>query len=147
MAGTNFSSSKTTRKLARSTLLMPLSRCGRSEGQLLVHPVISLLLSPDALLQVQRDLLYDRYLSSEHHVFEVVFTEHSRNRIIETRRKLLFGESHFAQWIIREGLTFVQYENDNDIGVAVIDSFTHHALSYLESVNKTSQTTMRDFVS
>ncbi|KAI0704676.1 peptidase C13 family-domain-containing protein [Earliella scabrosa] len=36
------------------------------------------------------------------------------------------------------------YENDYDIGVAVIDSYTHFILEFLEGVNKTSQTTMED---
>ncbi|KAG8903100.1 hypothetical protein FRC00_000328 [Tulasnella sp. 408] len=39
------------------------------------------------------------------------------------------------------------HENDHDIGVAVIDSYTHHVLSYLESVNKTSKATMQDLFS
>jgi len=39
------------------------------------------------------------------------------------------------------------HENDQDIGVAVIDSFTHHALQYLEGVNKTTRKTMDDFFS
>ncbi|PVF92792.1 hypothetical protein CPB86DRAFT_743810 [Serendipita vermifera] len=36
------------------------------------------------------------------------------------------------------------YENDNDIGVAVIDRFTHLVLSFLENINKTSQATMQE---
>jgi len=36
------------------------------------------------------------------------------------------------------------HENDNDIGVAVIDSFTHYVLEFMEGINKTSQTSMRD---
>ncbi|KAI0933178.1 glycosylphosphatidylinositol anchor biosynthesis [Taiwanofungus camphoratus] len=36
------------------------------------------------------------------------------------------------------------YENDNDIGVAVIDSFTHYVLQFMEGINKTSQTSMED---
>jgi len=36
------------------------------------------------------------------------------------------------------------HENDEDIGVAVIDSFTHHVLQYLEGVNKTTRATMDD---
>ncbi|EGO03628.1 hypothetical protein SERLA73DRAFT_175181 [Serpula lacrymans var. lacrymans S7.3] len=36
------------------------------------------------------------------------------------------------------------YENDNDIGVAVIDSYTHYILQFMEGINKTSQTTMHD---
>ncbi|KAI0750396.1 peptidase C13 family-domain-containing protein [Fomes fomentarius] len=36
------------------------------------------------------------------------------------------------------------YENDYDVGVAVIDSYTHFILEFLEGINKTSQTTMED---
>ena len=41
----------------------------------------------------------------------------------------------------------MQYENDYDIGVAVIDSYTHHILEYMEGIDKTSQTSMQDLVS
>ncbi|KAF4564489.1 glycosylphosphatidylinositol anchor biosynthesis [Pleurotus pulmonarius] len=36
------------------------------------------------------------------------------------------------------------HENDYDIGVAVIDRYTHYVLNFLEGVNKTSHTTMQD---
>ncbi|KAH9847725.1 peptidase C13 family-domain-containing protein [Lenzites betulinus] len=36
------------------------------------------------------------------------------------------------------------HENDRDIGVAVIDSYTHYMLEYMEGINKTSQATMQD---
>ncbi|KAH7877759.1 peptidase C13 family-domain-containing protein [Lentinula edodes] len=36
------------------------------------------------------------------------------------------------------------HENDYDIGVAVIDSYTHYVLEYMEKVNKTSRLTMAD---
>ncbi|EJD00184.1 uncharacterized protein FOMMEDRAFT_50097, partial [Fomitiporia mediterranea MF3/22] len=39
------------------------------------------------------------------------------------------------------------HENDNDIGVAVIDSFTHHVLQYMEGINKTSHASMQDLFS
>lgn len=39
-----------------------------------------------------------------------------------------------------------QYENDEDVGVSVIDSYTHFVLEYLEGINKTSATSMRDLV-
>jgi hypothetical protein len=39
------------------------------------------------------------------------------------------------------------HHNDMDIGVAVIDSFTHHVLQYLERVERGSNATMREFVS
>jgi glycosylphosphatidylinositol transamidase (GPIT) subunit GPI8 len=38
------------------------------------------------------------------------------------------------------------HHNDMDIGVAVIDSFTHHVLQYLERVGRGSNATMREFV-
>jgi len=39
------------------------------------------------------------------------------------------------------------HENDNEIGVAVIDSFTHHVLQFMEGINKTSQVSMQDLFS
>ncbi|KAJ7451068.1 peptidase C13 family-domain-containing protein [Mycena latifolia] len=36
------------------------------------------------------------------------------------------------------------YENDNDIGVSVIDRYTHYVLEFMERVNKTSRATMQD---
>jgi len=36
------------------------------------------------------------------------------------------------------------YENDRDLGVSVIDTYTHYVLEYLEKFNKTSQLTMQD---
>ncbi|KAL0573931.1 glycosylphosphatidylinositol anchor biosynthesis, partial [Marasmius crinis-equi] len=43
-----------------------------------------------------------------------------------------------------EGESSYSHENDNDIGVAVIDSYTHYVLQYMEGVNKTSKLTMGD---
>jgi len=34
--------------------------------------------------------------------------------------------------------------NDNDIGVAVIDAFTHYVLQFMEKINKTSQLSMQE---
>ena len=39
-----------------------------------------------------------------------------------------------------------QHENDNDIGVSVIDSYTHFVLEYMEVINKTSQVSVQDLV-
>ncbi|CAK5271790.1 unnamed protein product [Mycena citricolor] len=36
------------------------------------------------------------------------------------------------------------YENDADIGVSVIDRFTHYVLEFMEGINKTSQDTVAD---
>ncbi|KAG8799855.1 glycosylphosphatidylinositol anchor biosynthesis [Serendipita sp. 398] len=41
------------------------------------------------------------------------------------------------------GESSYSYENDADIGVAVIDRYTHLVLSYLENINKTSRSTMQ----
>ena len=40
----------------------------------------------------------------------------------------------------------MKHDADYDIGVAVIDSYTHYVLQYLEGINKTSKATMGDFV-
>ncbi|KAF8137535.1 peptidase C13 family-domain-containing protein [Boletus edulis] len=39
------------------------------------------------------------------------------------------------------------HENDNDIGVSVIDSYTHFVLEFMEGINKTSQVSMQDLFS
>ncbi|PFH48957.1 hypothetical protein AMATHDRAFT_64140 [Amanita thiersii Skay4041] len=36
------------------------------------------------------------------------------------------------------------YASDSDIGVAVIDAYTHYVLQFMEAINKTSQKTMQD---
>ncbi|KAG7093928.1 glycosylphosphatidylinositol anchor biosynthesis [Marasmius oreades] len=43
-----------------------------------------------------------------------------------------------------EGENSYSHENDNDVGVSVIDSYTHYVLQYMERVNKTSKLTMGD---
>lgn len=40
----------------------------------------------------------------------------------------------------------MQHINDNDIGVAVIDAFTHYVLQFMEKINKTSQASMQELV-
>ncbi|KAF9225768.1 hypothetical protein BS17DRAFT_729873 [Gyrodon lividus] len=39
------------------------------------------------------------------------------------------------------------HENDNDIGVSVIDSYTHFVLEFMEGINKTNQVSMQDLFS
>ncbi|KAI6019989.1 peptidase C13 family-domain-containing protein [Pisolithus orientalis] len=39
------------------------------------------------------------------------------------------------------------HENDNDVGVSVIDSYTHFVLEFMEGINKTSQVSMQDLFS
>ncbi|KAF9025176.1 hypothetical protein BDZ89DRAFT_954069, partial [Hymenopellis radicata] len=36
------------------------------------------------------------------------------------------------------------YSNDNDLGVSIIDRYTHYILQFMEGINKTSHTTMED---
>lgn len=43
--------------------------------------------------------------------------------------------------------TRCQHHNDPDIGVSVIDSFTHYILQYLEGLESDSQATLQEFVS
>ncbi|EIW67126.1 hypothetical protein TREMEDRAFT_15877, partial [Tremella mesenterica DSM 1558] len=43
------------------------------------------------------------------------------------------------------GESSYSHHNDYDIGVSVIDSFTHEVLLYLETLGKTSNSTMEDF--
>ena len=54
-------------------------------------------------------------------------------------------------WLLSLGLDrpalCVQHHNDPDIGVAVIDSYTHYLLEFMEGQNKTSNKTMKDLVS
>ena len=40
----------------------------------------------------------------------------------------------------------MKHINDNDIGVAVIDAFTHYVLQFMEKINKTSQVSMQELV-
>lgn len=39
-----------------------------------------------------------------------------------------------------------KHHNDHDIGVAIIDAYTHFILAYLETIVKTSKATLQDFV-
>ncbi|TFK68327.1 hypothetical protein BDN72DRAFT_841901 [Pluteus cervinus] len=42
------------------------------------------------------------------------------------------------------GESSYSHEHDDDIGVAVIDAYTHFVLQFMEGINKTSHTTMQD---
>ncbi|KJA21422.1 hypothetical protein HYPSUDRAFT_140580 [Hypholoma sublateritium FD-334 SS-4] len=42
------------------------------------------------------------------------------------------------------GESSYSHVNDNDIGVAVIDAFTHYVLEFMEKINKTSQVSMQE---
>ena len=95
---------------------------------------------------LQRAFLHDRHVSSKYDVLENLFPEQPGNGLISA------SETSYS--VRREGLTMhallslitthrFQYENDN---VAVIDSFTHHILQFMERINKTSHVSMQDLV-
>lgn len=44
------------------------------------------------------------------------------------------------------GVAPPQHHADNDVGVAVTDRYTHHLLTFLETINKTSSVTMQNLV-
>jgi phosphatidylinositol glycan class K len=46
--------------------------------------------------------------------------------------------------ILPDGL--FKHANDYDIGVAVIDAYTHYVLEFMENINKTSQASMEELV-
>ncbi len=46
-----------------------------------------------------------------------------------------------------DDVSYGQHHNDMDIGVAVIDGFTHYILQYLETLGKSSKASLQDFVS
>lgn len=52
-----------------------------------------------------------------------------------------------CSWMISSDISlYLKHHNDMDIGVAVIDSFTHHVLQFMEGINKTSQASLQDLV-
>ncbi|KZV76469.1 hypothetical protein PENSPDRAFT_680137 [Peniophora sp. CONT] len=57
----------------------------------------------------------------------------------------LYSPNILATGSSRVGQNSYSYENDADIGVAVIDGFTHFTLDFMEGINKTSTATMQDF--
>ena len=146
MAETSSSSFKITKRSAHSTLRMPLSRCGRRRGSSSVSGDSGLL---NTLSKVQRTFLHDRHVSSKYDVLENLLSEHPGDGFISASRKLLLGvpcRICHARHVSLISTHRFQYENDNDIGVAVIDSFTHHILQFMEGINKTSHASMQDLV-
>lgn len=57
-----------------------------------------------------------------------------------------YSPNIFATGSSNKGENSYSHHADQDIGVAVVDRFSHFVLSHLESVNKTSTATMQDFV-
>lgn len=52
----------------------------------------------------------------------------------------------FLVFYLKKLIWNMQHINDNDIGVAVIDAFTHYVLQFMEKINKTSQVSMQELV-
>lgn len=58
-----------------------------------------------------------------------------------------YSPNIFATGSSSKGENSYSHHADKDIGVAVIDRFTHFALNFFEDVDKTSRATFADFVS
>jgi phosphatidylinositol glycan class K len=56
----------------------------------------------------------------------------------------LYSPNIFAVGSSNLGENSYSHINDNDIGVAVIDAFTHYVLQFMEKINKTSQVSMQE---
>ncbi|KAG6879428.1 glycosylphosphatidylinositol anchor biosynthesis [Termitomyces sp. T32_za158] len=77
--------------------------------------------------------------------FEQMYQKQRYNEIffmIDTCQANSMYSKFYSPNILATGSS--RYENDNDIGVAVIDSYTHFVLEYMERINKTSHQTMAD---
>lgn len=85
-------------------------------------------------------------MSGEHDVLQVLLPERARDRLVRHPRELIFGTVCAYAVCLIPLIVSLQYENDRDIGVAVIDTYTHYILEYMEGINKTSQATMQDLV-
>ena len=57
-----------------------------------------------------------------------------------------FPNDTFRFFFLKKIHSYTQHENDQDIGVAVIDAFTHYVLQFMEKINKTSQVSMQELV-
>ncbi|KAF7288185.1 GPI-anchor transamidase [Mycena chlorophos] len=75
-----------------------------------------------------------------------MFTKFYSPNILATGSSMLDQSSYSVRVLLvcLVALTLLQYQNDADIGVAVIDRYTHFVLEYLESINKTSHASMAD---
>ncbi len=110
-------------------------------------PIPVVLLLTFVLLQLQRAVLHDRHLPGEYDVLQVLLPERARDGLVRHPRELVFGTVCMCSTVYPVLLMGpLQYENDRDIGVAVIDTYTHYILEYMEGINKTSQATMQDLV-
>ncbi|KAF8903900.1 peptidase C13 family-domain-containing protein [Gymnopilus junonius] len=84
--------------------------------------------------------------------FEQMYQKKRYNEILfmidtcqaNTMYSKLYSPNILATGSSEFGENSYSYANDNDIGVAVIDSFTHYILEFMEKINKTSQVSMQD---
>ncbi|PPQ86688.1 hypothetical protein CVT25_006763 [Psilocybe cyanescens] len=58
----------------------------------------------------------------------------------------LYSPNILAAGSSQLGENSYSHANDNDIGVAVIDAFTHYTLEFMEKINKTSQVSMQELL-
>lgn len=58
----------------------------------------------------------------------------------------LYSPNILATGSSEKGQNSYSHSSDNDIGVAVIDAFTHYILEFMEGINKTSQMSMHDLI-
>ncbi|KAH9442354.1 hypothetical protein Pst134EB_028610 [Puccinia striiformis f. sp. tritici] len=58
----------------------------------------------------------------------------------------LYSPNIIATGSSAKGENSYSHHADSDIGVAVVDRFSHFVLSHLEGLNKTSKSTFQDFV-
>ncbi|TFK37982.1 peptidase C13 family-domain-containing protein [Crucibulum laeve] len=84
--------------------------------------------------------------------FEQMYQKKRYNEIffmIDTCQANSMYSKFYSPNILATGSSLVgensySHKNDNDIGVAVIDAFTHYVLEFMEGINKTSTKTMQD---
>ena len=86
----------------------------------------------------QANTMYSKITSP--HVLATGSSAKSENSY-SVRLYLAFNPHHEA-----EARSTKQHHTDADVGVAVIDRFTHFVLNFLEGVNQTSTATMKELV-
>jgi hypothetical protein len=80
-------------------------------------------------------------MSGQFDVFKVLLAKYYFDGFVHGRRELVLGKRSTRDQADE------QHHNDHDIGVAIIDAYTHFILAYLETIIKTSKATLQDFVS
>lgn len=94
-------------------------------------------------MQVQGDFLYGRHLSSQHPLLEILFPGYISYRQFWERGEFVLCKCRSSYYKGRVKIC-PQHHADSDLGVAVIDRYTHVVLNFLENINKTSSTTIQD---